>query len=104
MNAAVELNLAFILFIPWFLILGVLFWFYPRPARRGAARIGFDVAALLLAVVASIAATQWGYALGAAAPEVGAIWRQVLASLTSYAAFLVVLLVAWPLRAKLVRG
>ncbi|MBS7458199.1 hypothetical protein [Coralloluteibacterium stylophorae] len=104
MNAAVELNLAFILFVPWFLILGALFWMYPRPARRSGARLGFDLGALLVAVVASVLATQWGYALGAAAPEVGAIWRQVLASLTSYAAFLVVLLIAWPLRARVVRG
>ena len=51
MNALVELNLALILFIPWFLILGALFWIYPRQPRGRGRRI-YDVLALLLAVVA----------------------------------------------------
>ena len=44
MNALVEINLALILFLPWFLILSVLFWVYPRQPR-GLARRVFDLAA-----------------------------------------------------------
>ena len=35
MNPLVELNLALFLFIPWFVILGVLYWIYPRRPKPG---------------------------------------------------------------------
>lgn len=104
MNPLVELNLAVILFLPWFVILGALFWFCPRPARRRGARTAFDIAALALALAASVLATRWGLALGAGHPSAGAIWPQVLASLVAYGAFVLVLLVAWPLRTRVLRG
>lgn len=100
MNALVEFNLTLILFLPWFAILGVLFWVYPR-RPRGASRCGFDLAALVLALVASWIAMRWGM-LNADA-QAGAIWKQVLACLTAYGAFLAVLgLAAW-LRMRLWR-
>lgn len=100
MNPLFESNLTLILFLPWFAILGVLYWVYPR-RPRGAARRGFDLAALVLAVLASWVAMRWG--LVHADPQAGAIWKQVLACLTAYAAFLAVLGVAAWLRAILLR-
>jgi hypothetical protein len=101
MNPTIEFNLTLILFLPWFLILGVLFWFYPRQPR-GAGRRGYDLAALVLALLASWAAMRWGM-LNADA-NAGTIWKQVLATLTAYGAFLAVLGLAWWLRARLLAG
>lgn len=101
MHAQVELNLAMILFLPWFAILGALFWFYPRQPRGGLRR-GVDVAALALALLASWIGMRWG--MLNADPGAGAIWKQVLACLVAYGAFLAVLgLAAW-LRARLWRS
>ena len=41
MNPLVELNLTLILFLPWFAILGTLYWLFPR-RPRGAARVLYD--------------------------------------------------------------
>lgn len=98
MNPSVEFNLTLILFLPWFAILGALFWFYPREPRT-AARRGFDLAVLILAMLTSWLAMRWGM-LNADA-NAGAIWKQVLACLTAYGAFLAVLIGAWFLRARL---
>ena len=38
MNPFVELNLALILFLPWFAILGVLYWMFPRQPRHAVAQ------------------------------------------------------------------
>lgn len=92
MNDHVALNLAMILFLPWFAILGVLYWVYPRGAR-GAARNLFDAAALLVATLAGVLATWWS--MRHADPEAGAIWKQVLASTLSYGAFLGVMTAAF---------
>ena len=56
-------DLALILFAPWFLILSVLFWLYPRQPRNAKRRL-FDALALLLALVAFVATLRWshGYA------------------------------------------
>ena len=91
--------LAVILFLPWFLLLGSLYWLFPRQPRT-ARRKGFDLAALAVAFVLSFIGMQWGYALGASDVGTGAIWKQVLASLVAYGAFLAsmfmsVLLRAW---------
>ena len=94
-------HLSLILFFPWFAILATLFWLFPRQPR-GAARIGFDLATLLLALGLSFIGMRWGY-LGAD-PDAGAIWKQVLATLVAYGAFLAVLSLAWPLRARLLRS
>lgn len=89
--------LALILFLPWFLLLGALFCLFPRQPRS-AKRRGFDLAVLLVAFVLSFAGMQWGYALGMADVGTGAIWKQVLATLVAYGAYLAVLVVAIPLR------
>ena len=91
-------HLSLILFFPWFAILAVLFWLFPRQPRGGA-RIVFDLAVLLLALVLSFVGMRWGYVN--ADPDAGAIWKQVLATLVAYGAFLAVLAIAWPLRGRL---
>ena len=89
--------LAVILFLPWFLLLGALFWLFPRQPRNPR-RKAFDIAALVVAFVMSFVGMQWGYALGLADVGTGAIWKQVLATLVAYGAFLFVLTVAVLLR------
>ena len=89
--------LALILFLPWFLLLGALFWLFPRQPRNPR-RKAFDIAALVVAFVMSFVGMQWGYALGLADVGTGAIWKQVLATLVASGAFLFVLPVAVLLR------
>ena len=89
--------LAIILFLPWFLLLGALFWLFPRQPRNPR-RKAFDIAALVVAFEMSFVGMQWGYALGLADVGTGAIWKQVLATLVAYGAFLFVLTVAVLLR------
>lgn len=84
-------DLALILFLPWFAILGTLYWFYPSTLERSPARRRFDVIALCAALAASFLAGRWGFAIASTTIEAGPIWRQVLASLLAYKAFLVVL-------------
>lgn len=93
-------DLALILFLPWFAILAALYWFYPRNLVRDPARRRFDLAALALAFIAAFVAGRWGYATAATGIEAGPIWRQVLASLLAYKAFLVVLGAAWAFRGQ----
>ena len=85
--------LAVILFLPWFLLLGALFWLFPRQPRNSR-RKAFDIATLVIAFVLSFMGMQWGYALGLADVGTGAIWKQVLATLVAYGAFLLVLTIA----------
>ena len=89
--------LALTLFLPWFLLMGALFWLFPRQPRD-AARKRFDIAALAIAFVLSFGGMQLGYALGLADVGTGAIWKQVLATLVAYGAFLAVMFVAVLLR------
>lgn len=93
--------LTLILFFPWFAILGALFWLFPR-TPRGAARVVFDLLTLVIALVLSVIAMRYGY--DNADPAAGAIWKQVLATLNAYGAFLAVLALAWPLRRVLLRS
>lgn len=95
MNETVQLNLAFILFLPWYLILAGLYWVFPRQPRT-LARWGFDVASLTLATLATIASTQWSYLN--ADTSIDAIWPQVLATAVSYGVFLGVMTAACFLR------
>jgi hypothetical protein len=89
--------LALILFLPWFLLIGALFWLFP-PQPRDAARKRFDATALVVAFVLSFGGMQWGYALGLADAGTGASWKQVMATLVAYGAFLAVMFVALALR------
>ena len=81
-------DLALILFLPWFAILGVLYWLFPRQPRNRARR-WFDAIALILAAFAAFLGTRWAYAN--ADLSVGAMWRQILASLVAYGLFVLVL-------------
>jgi hypothetical protein len=95
MNETIQLNLAFILFLPWYVILAALYWAFPRRPRT-LARWGFDVASLTLASLATIASTQWSYRH--ADSSIDAIWPQVLATAVSYGVFLGVMTAACLLR------
>ena len=101
MNPLVELNLALILFVPWFLILGVLFWIYPRQPR-GAARRVYDIVALVLALVAFAYSQYWS--LEVADPDYGRMWGQILATAIAYVVYLAVMTVAFFLRPRVLRG
>ena len=100
MNALVEVNLALILFLPWFLILGVLFWMFPRQPRDHARRV-FDAVSLLLALIAFLLSIWWSHAN--ADPGYGKMWRQVLATALGYGVFLGVLAGAFVLRRRWLR-
>lgn len=101
MNPLVELNLALILFVPWFAILGVLFWLFPRQPRTFA-RKAFDTASLGLAT----AAAAWGmyWSIDNADPQYGHMWQQVLATSVSYGLFLAIMTAAIVLRSRWLRG
>ncbi|WP_374012207.1 hypothetical protein [Pseudoxanthomonas koreensis] len=95
--------LSLLLFLPWFGLISVLYWYYPRQPRPPARRV-FDAVVLVLALVLSVAGMQWGYAEGMAHAGSGPIWRQVLAVLYGYGAFLAVMTVALLLRQRLLAG
>ncbi|KAF1685980.1 hypothetical protein B1992_09750 [Pseudoxanthomonas broegbernensis] len=95
--------LSLLLFLPWFGLIGTLYWCYPRRPRPRARRL-FDAAVLALALVLSVAGMHWGYAEGVAHAGAGPIWRQVLAVLYAYGAFLAVLALAVPWRMRLLAG
>ncbi|MBI2396686.1 MAG: hypothetical protein HYV17_02750 [Xanthomonadales bacterium] len=84
--------LALILFLPWFAILGSVFWWLPRERPRGTWRNRFDVIALVLALAASVLGMHAGLVTDAG--DHHPIWRQVLACLYAYGAFVGVLVLA----------
>ena len=92
MNLSTLPILALVLFAPWFLILSVLYWCYPRQPRTSARR-RFDGMALLLAYAGCIAALYWS--MGFADRSYGALWPQILATSVGYGVFLAVLVTAW---------
>ena len=78
MNPQVELNLALILFVPWFAILAVLFWLYPQQPRS-LQRTVFDSVSLVSATVLAAWGMHWS--MENADPRFGHMWQQVLATL-----------------------
>lgn len=100
MNPEIELNLALILFIPWFSILAVLFWYFPRQPRTGV-RQAFDTISLAIATAAAFAGMHWS--MQNADPSHGAMWKQVLATSVAYGLFLGVMTVALWARGRLLR-
>ncbi|MGH8171547.1 MAG: hypothetical protein ACREPX_00275 [Rhodanobacteraceae bacterium] len=101
MSAQAQFYLPLILFLPWFAILGALYWLFPREPRTPARR-WFDVAVLVASTIASWIGMRWGFA--AATANAGPIWKQVLASLLTYAGFLGILTLAAIARARLFRA
>jgi hypothetical protein len=101
MNPLVELNLALILFLPWFTILAVLFWKFPR-APRGWQRTLFDSTSLTLAVAAAAGGMYWS--MENADATFGHMWQQVLATSVSYGLFLLVVTVALIVRWRWLRA
>lgn len=98
MNPALELNLGVFLFLPWFLILGVLYWLFPRRPRHAMRRL-FDAASLLLATVVFVFVLHEAQTF--ADPVHGRMWRQILATSLGYGAFLLVLVVGALVRWRL---
>ena len=101
MNPLVEINLALILFVPWYAILAVLFWMFPRQPRD-VARKAFDSASLVLATALSAASMYWS--IDTADPQYGDMWRQILATSVGYGVYLLVLTVAVFVRRALFRA
>jgi len=96
--------LAFLLLVPWLLILCWGYWAYPKSLPRTGGRRTFDVVAMLLSLVIAAQCVALGFDQ-AEVPTVdefgrasGAIWQQVLPALYGYGAFTVVLLLAMVLR------
>lgn len=100
MSAGVQLHLALILFAPWFAVLSVLFWRYPR-LPRGPARFAFDAASLTLATAAAIAGMYWG--MTHADVGYGAMWKQILATSVAYGLYLGVMTLALLVRMRWLR-
>lgn len=88
--------LSLLLFLPTFAIVGALYCVFPRRPRP-ALRWPLDLAVLALAAAFSIVAMRWGF--HASSGRGGAMWKQVVATLHAYGAFLGVLGFALPLRA-----
>lgn len=101
MNPQVEFNLGLILFLPWFAVLGALFWLFPRQPRHLWRRL-FDLASLALAAAAFVWSLHW--ALRHADPAQGRMWGQILATSVGYGVFLAALLLAVLVRALLWRA
>jgi hypothetical protein len=97
---ALQPDLALLLFAPWFVILAVLYWWYPRQPRHAARRL-FDAIALAVALVAFIASLHWAHAY--AGHQYGNLWPQILATSVGYGVFLAMLLVALLVRRRWLR-
>ena len=95
----IAIFLSLLLFLPWFLLLGSLYWLFPRQPRTARRRL-FDGTTLVLAFALSIVSMLWGYRIGVVQPGAGPIWPQVLAVLYAYGAFLAVLVLALLLRPR----
>lgn len=91
MHPEVELNLALILFLPWFFILGTLFWIYPRAPRTTPRRI-FDAVTLAGSLVAAFAGMYWG--IWNADRGFGHMWQQIVATSVAYGLYLAVMTAA----------
>jgi hypothetical protein len=100
MNRLVELNLALLLFLPWFAILGSLYWLYPRQPRPPA-RKWLDAGALAVAVLAFVLALHGGQAW--ADRGYGRMWQQIVGTSLAYGVFLAVLGIAFWVRLRWLR-
>lgn len=100
MSPLVEVNLTLILFLPWFLVLVVLYWFYPRQPG-GLARRLYDLAAILASLALFVASLYWSHDI--ADPAHGRMWKQILSTALGYGVFLGAMLLAFLLRMRMFR-
>lgn len=98
MHPQIELNLALILFLPWYLVILVVYWRMRRRPARWASRV-FDLAAIAVSIAAAAIAGPW--ALMHADDSIGSMWPQILATVVGYGAFLLVITLAALLRRML---
>lgn len=85
MSPAVAPFLALVLFLPWYLLLGWLFW---RATASGQPVVARSAALGILLLSLAVAGGAGFWAFGHASDASGAIWKQVLACLVGYGAFL----------------
>lgn len=93
--------LALILFLPWFAVIGWVYWLLPRESPRSTTRSRIDAIALIIAFTLS-ALGMW-FGMRADVSAVHPIWKQVLACLYAYGAFTGVLTIAAMVRSRLRR-
>lgn len=98
MHPQIELNLALILFLPWYLVILVVYWRMRRRPARWVGRV-FDLAAIAVSIAAAAVAGPW--ALTHADDSIGSMWPQILATVVGYGAFLLVITLAALLRRML---
>ncbi len=94
--------LSLLLFLPWFCVMGALYWWFPRQPRTRA-RTVFDSSMLVLALVVSAGMMHWGYRVGAE-EMANNLWKQIAAVLYAYGGFLAVMVMALMLRPRVLRG
>jgi len=97
MHPTIAHYLTVLLFLPWFAILGTLFWMLPRTPRDGARR-RFDLVALALCTGAFVYSVDW--AMTHADTGHGALWPQIFAVAVGYGVFLAALTVAFFVRRR----
>lgn len=98
MAPSVAEHLALILFLPWYLVILIVYWrMRCKPARWGG-RV-FDLAAIAVSIAAAAIAGPW--ALAHADDSIGSMWPQILATVVGYGAFLAVITLAALLRRML---
>lgn len=101
--------LAILLLGPWLLVLGWLYWTYPKSLPRTSARRAFDVVALGVMAFVTVEFVMLGFDHATLPSEdvlgrmSGAIWQQVLPALYGYGAFSVALISALLVRQLLWR-
>ncbi|MGR4895374.1 hypothetical protein ACIPR8_08860 [Stenotrophomonas sp. LARHCG68] len=93
--------LSLLLFLPWFCVMGALYWWFPRQPRH-LTRTLFDAGMLVLALLVSAGFMHWGYRVGAAEVADG-LWKQIMAVLYAYGGFLAVMVLALLLRPRVLR-
>lgn len=101
MAPSVAENLALILFLPWYLVILVVYWRMRRKPARWAGRV-FDLVAIAVSIAAAAVAGPW--ALAHADDSIGSMWPQILATVVGYGAFLAVITLAALLRRILARS
>jgi hypothetical protein len=90
--------LALLLQLPLFAIFVWIYLTVPPDLARTPSRRLFDIAAILLALLASVLAMLFAY--DADIGHVGLIWKQVAAVLAAFHSFPLVLAIAWFVRGR----